>query len=189
MSIPLDRTSIPLAINMRISFSPPAVVLCASKVAMDKFKKRAAMRPYIKMGACGSKAAVFIVSVRKKLWTRTILFWLEPFSCLILRGKDKHTVCPRLRSVCCDIPPKRGETMSHCPSCPTRTVVDPPQYVYENVYHPQVVQVVHPVQLIRQHHCVPVPHHIAAFSEKDVWCSGYRGKVAGRAGKSKRRIR
>ncbi|MBB6634639.1 hypothetical protein [Cohnella thailandensis] len=60
--------------------------------------------------------------------------------------------------------------MSDCPKCPTKTVYDPPQVVYEDIYHPQVVQVVHHVEVIRRHHCVPVPQHIYTCSSKDVFC-------------------
>ncbi len=60
--------------------------------------------------------------------------------------------------------------MSFCPNCPTQTVVDPPETVYENYYHPQIVQVIHPVEIIRQHHCVPVPQHCYEYTVKDVMC-------------------
>ncbi|GIO15185.1 hypothetical protein J19TS2_47400 [Cohnella xylanilytica] len=63
--------------------------------------------------------------------------------------------------------------MSSCPpnsNCPTQTVYDPPQVVYEDYYHPQVVNVVHSVEVIRRHHCVPVPHHVYTCTAKDVWC-------------------
>ncbi|MNE82422.1 hypothetical protein D3C76_332620 [compost metagenome] len=61
--------------------------------------------------------------------------------------------------------------MDFCPTCPEKEVIDPPQTVYENYYHPQVVQVIHPIEIIRQHHCVPVPHHVYKCSVKDVMCT------------------
>jgi len=59
--------------------------------------------------------------------------------------------------------------MYFCPKCPTQTVVDPPVKVYKDIYHPQVVQVIHPVEIIRRHHCFPVPHHITTYTAKDVF--------------------
>ncbi len=81
--------------------------------------------------------------------------------------------------------------MEHCPNCPTQSIVDPPEYVYENYYHPQIVQVVHPIQVIKQHHCVPVPQHVFTYSEQDVWCNQpeMRGSVARVRGKSATRAR
>ncbi|WP_246078978.1 hypothetical protein [Paenibacillus piri] len=66
--------------------------------------------------------------------------------------------------------------MSFCPECPTQTVFDPPITMYENYYHPQLVQVVQPIEVIRQHHCVPVPHHIYTVSTKDQMCTVYSVK-------------
>jgi hypothetical protein len=60
--------------------------------------------------------------------------------------------------------------MSFCPQCSTQYVVDPPIRVYEDYFYPQVVQVIHPIEIIKRHHCVPVPHHIAAYSVKDEFC-------------------
>ncbi|CAG7647454.1 hypothetical protein PAECIP111802_03978 [Paenibacillus allorhizosphaerae] len=61
--------------------------------------------------------------------------------------------------------------MAFCPTCPTKTVFDPPVQQYQNYYHPQIVQVIHPIEVIKQHHCVPVYHHTVAYSEKDVMCT------------------
>lgn len=55
----------------------------------------------------------------------------------------------------------------HCPDCPTQTVVDPPISVFEDVFHPQIIQVIHPIQIIRRHHCVPIPYHIVTYAESD----------------------
>lgn len=59
----------------------------------------------------------------------------------------------------------------HCPQCPTRTVVDPPVRVFENVFHPQIVQVIQPVEIIRKHHCVPIPHRIVTPIFRDEFCT------------------
>ncbi|PLT45566.1 hypothetical protein NYE40_10450 [Paenibacillus sp. FSL W8-1187] len=40
--------------------------------------------------------------------------------------------------------------------CSPETVVDPVQTVYRDVYHPQQVTVVHPIEIVTRHHCVPV---------------------------------
>lgn len=61
--------------------------------------------------------------------------------------------------------------MSNCPQCPTKTIIDPPVVVYENYYHPQVVQFIHPIEIIKQHHCVPIPQHIYTCTVKDQFCS------------------
>lgn len=58
----------------------------------------------------------------------------------------------------------------HCPQCPTETVFDPPVRVFEDVFHPQIVQVVHHVELVRRHHCVPVPCHVYTYSARDEFC-------------------
>ncbi|MBA9087704.1 hypothetical protein FHR92_004189 [Fontibacillus solani] len=60
--------------------------------------------------------------------------------------------------------------MAFCPTCPEQEIVDPPQTFYENYYHPQVVNVIHPIEIIKQHHCVPVPNHIYKYCVKDVMC-------------------
>ncbi|OMF93074.1 hypothetical protein BK147_19200 [Paenibacillus sp. FSL R7-0337] len=60
--------------------------------------------------------------------------------------------------------------MRNCAKCPAETVTDPTQVVYEDYYHPQVVQVVHHVEVVRRHHCVPVPHHIYTYSVRDEMC-------------------
>lgn len=65
-----------------------------------------------------------------------------------------------------------------CPKCPTQSVVDPPYPVYKDYYHPQIVQVIHPIEVIRRHHCVPIPQHIYTYTTKDVFC-GVPGKRDG----------
>ncbi len=59
----------------------------------------------------------------------------------------------------------------YCPDCPTQTVVDPPIKVYEDIFHPQMIQVIHPVEIVRRHHCVPVPYHVVAYTERDETCN------------------
>jgi len=71
--------------------------------------------------------------------------------------------------------------MSYCPQCPTRTVVDPPVRAYEDIFHPQIVNVIHPIEIIRRHHCVPVPNHIVTYTVRDETCgiSSRRSKKSG----------
>ncbi|RXZ78429.1 hypothetical protein EBB07_26935 [Paenibacillaceae bacterium] len=71
---------------------------------------------------------------------------------------------------------------SLCP--PADAIFDPPQYVVNNVYHQQVQPIVHTIEYINQHHCVPVPHHIYTCKTKDVMCSSVRNR---RSKKSKKR--
>ncbi|MNO46707.1 hypothetical protein D3C76_369970 [compost metagenome] len=59
--------------------------------------------------------------------------------------------------------------MSDCPKCPAQTVTDPPKVVYQDHFHPQVVNVIHPIEIVRRHHCVPVPRHCYTYSVKDVF--------------------
>lgn len=64
----------------------------------------------------------------------------------------------------------------HC--CPPgEAIIDPPQYVVNDYFHPQIVPVIHPIQIINKHHCVPVPHHQYTVQTKDVFCpTDYRAK-------------
>lgn len=59
--------------------------------------------------------------------------------------------------------------MSGC-NCPTQQVVDPPIKVFEDVFHPQIVRVIHPIEVIRRHHCVPIPEHIFTCVTRDEFC-------------------
>lgn len=59
-----------------------------------------------------------------------------------------------------------------CP--PGKAIIDPPQYIINDFFHPQIVPVIHPIQIINKHHCVPIPHHKYTFETKDVFCSANR---------------
>lgn len=56
-----------------------------------------------------------------------------------------------------------------CP--PAKAIVDPPQYIFNKTYHPQQVDVIHQIEVINQHFCVPVFKHVYTVKEKDVFCS------------------
>lgn len=58
----------------------------------------------------------------------------------------------------------------NCPQCPTGRVVDPPMVVYRDFYHPQVVQIIHPIEIVNRHHCVPVPEHIFTYNVRNEFC-------------------
>ncbi|MFD3274244.1 hypothetical protein ACE3MS_29545 [Paenibacillus dendritiformis] len=58
--------------------------------------------------------------------------------------------------------------------CPSKAVFDPPQYIFNKTYHPQQVDVVHPIEVINQHFCLPVFKHVFPVKEKDVFCSNAR---------------
>ncbi len=60
--------------------------------------------------------------------------------------------------------------MTHCPQVLPQQVYEEPVHVFQDFFHPQVVQVVQPVQIIRRHHVVPVPQFVNSYSVKDVCC-------------------
>jgi hypothetical protein len=70
--------------------------------------------------------------------------------------------------------------MQGCPQCPTKTIVDPPVRVVQDVFHPQIVQVIHPIEIIRRHHCVPVPVHLYTCTSRDEFCNDPVGRVSAR---------
>ncbi|GGG84151.1 hypothetical protein [Paenibacillus radicis (ex Gao et al. 2016)] len=49
------------------------------------------------------------------------------------------------------------------PFCPTVRVYDPPVTVYNDVFHPQIVEVVHRVNVVNRHHCVPCEKHLYEY--------------------------
>lgn len=62
--------------------------------------------------------------------------------------------------------------MAYQHQCPTASpIYTAPTQVYNNMYYPQVVPVVHPVEIINQHHCVPVPQHYVTYTVKDEVCT------------------
>lgn len=72
--------------------------------------------------------------------------------------------------------------MRHC--CPELDpIVCDPIQVVNDFYHPQVQPIIHPVEVINQHHCVPVPHHMYPVVVKEqgpVYVSSRRSKKAGK---------
>ncbi|SDD15323.1 hypothetical protein SAMN02799630_02255 [Paenibacillus sp. UNCCL117] len=65
--------------------------------------------------------------------------------------------------------------MAYCHNCPPLSpIVTAPTQVYNNFYYPQAQPIVHPVEVINQHHCVPVPQHYVTYTEKDVVVSSVK---------------
>jgi hypothetical protein len=69
--------------------------------------------------------------------------------------------------------------VSDCPKCNGKAVYDPPQIVYEDYFHPQQVDVIHQIEVIKRHHCVPVYNHVTTVSVKDVYCGDFEGGERG----------
>ncbi|NIK77186.1 hypothetical protein FHS15_002311 [Paenibacillus castaneae] len=57
--------------------------------------------------------------------------------------------------------------MSCKPFCPTVRVYDPPRTVINDVFHPQIVEVVHQINVVTRHHCVPVEKHLYQYCYHD----------------------
>ncbi|GGG03280.1 hypothetical protein [Paenibacillus abyssi] len=57
----------------------------------------------------------------------------------------------------------------HCP--PAGPIYDPPRVVYNDYFYPQIVPVIHTVEIVNRHHCVPIPKHITQFKVRDEFCT------------------
>lgn len=57
--------------------------------------------------------------------------------------------------------------MSCKPFCPTVRVYDPPVTVTNDVFHPQIVEVVHQINVVTRHHCVPVERHLYQYCHQN----------------------
>lgn len=53
-----------------------------------------------------------------------------------------------------------------CP--PVSPIVCPPIVVVRDHFVPQIVPVIHPIQVVDKVHCVPVQQHIYTYSEREV---------------------
>ena len=72
-------------------------------------------------------------------------------------------------------PYSSGSMVSQAGSNQLSPIVCPEQTVFKNFYHTASQPIVHPVNIVNQHHTIPVPQHFCAYSVKDVNC-GMRGK-------------
>ncbi|WP_341281841.1 hypothetical protein [Paenibacillus sp. FSL H8-0537] len=52
--------------------------------------------------------------------------------------------------------------------CPTVRVFDPPVTVVNDVFHPQIVEVVHQINVVNRHFCVPCEKHLYEYNYSDV---------------------
>ncbi|MBD2871950.1 hypothetical protein [Paenibacillus arenilitoris] len=73
-----------------------------------------------------------------------------------------------------------------CPDCPTQTVFDPPVTLFEDVYHPQLVNVVQNIETVKKHHCCPVYKHHYTHSEKNVMVSSVNRRKRAKTSSRKR---
>lgn len=61
---------------------------------------------------------------------------------------------------------------NHCFQCPPADpIYTDPTVIVQDFYYPQIVPVVHTVQVVKRHHCVPVPKHVYNYVESDQNCS------------------
>jgi hypothetical protein len=70
-------------------------------------------------------------------------------------------------------------------------IVAPSQTVVKNTFHTATQPIVHPINVVNQHHTIPVPEHFCAYSYSDVNCGmgmgmGMRAKTKGLRSSSKR---
>ncbi|WP_274363018.1 hypothetical protein [Paenibacillus thermotolerans] len=57
-----------------------------------------------------------------------------------------------------------------CVKCPPAgPVATAPTIVYNDIYHPQPVQVIQPIEIVNRHHCVPVPIPVTTVTVRDVY--------------------
>lgn len=54
-----------------------------------------------------------------------------------------------------------------CSVCPPETIIAHPKKVYRDFCHPQIVKVIHPIEIINRHHCVPVYKHSKCYTMRD----------------------
>jgi len=80
-------------------------------------------------------------------------------------------------------PASAGPGQGPGPLCPQASpIVAPTNYVVNDIYHPQEQPIIHPTEIINQHHCVPIPKHLCTYSTKDVFVRGCRNR--GRSSRS-----
>lgn len=64
-------------------------------------------------------------------------------------------------------------------------IVAPSQTVVKNTFHTATQPIVHPVNVVNQHHTIPIPQHFCAYTYSDVNC-GMRAKTKGLRRSSRR---
>jgi len=73
------------------------------------------------------------------------------------------------------------------PFCPTVRVYDPPVTVTRDVFHPQIVEVVHQVNVVTRHHCVPCEKHLYEYCYRDENANEVASEQENRSNRSHRR--
>jgi len=63
--------------------------------------------------------------------------------------------------------------------CPPRKCVRDTKVVYRDVFHPQPVEIVQPIEIVNRHHCVPVPYVVTTVTVRDEFVSAPSCDVAG----------
>jgi hypothetical protein len=74
--------------------------------------------------------------------------------------------------------------LSKC-KCQTETIVDPTRIVFQDFFDPQIVQIIHPIEIVNRHHCIPVPEHIFTFTEREENCNTLNASVSSRKERKK----
>lgn len=76
--------------------------------------------------------------------------------------------------------------MGFCP--PVDPIVCQPMQLVNHQFYPQVFPVIHPIEIINQPHCIPVPHHVFPVVVKDACvCSHTRSHGKRQVRSSKRK--
>lgn len=52
-----------------------------------------------------------------------------------------------------------------CP--PADPIVCPPRPVIRDFFHPQVLPIIHPIEVINRHHCCAIPRHVFTVVERE----------------------
>ncbi|HZG86285.1 hypothetical protein [Paenibacillus sp.] len=63
--------------------------------------------------------------------------------------------------------------------CQPKKCVKEPKVVYRDIFHPQPVEIVQPIEIVNRHHFVPVPYVVTTVTVRDEFPScgvaGIRG--------------
>ena len=58
--------------------------------------------------------------------------------------------------------------MAYNPQCPPKgPIVCPPTVINNDIYIPQLVEVIHPIEIVNRYHCVPVYRHVTKVTCSD----------------------
>jgi len=51
--------------------------------------------------------------------------------------------------------------------CPPVKKVCPPKVICRDVFHPQPVEIIQPIEIVNRHYCVPVPYVVTTVTVRD----------------------